>query len=464
MKLILLIGVFFFSITMFSIFNNEIFEEKFEFTDEFKTKLHTNVNNGFYPGVIIGLIDWKGIQIYTDGIASYEKNNTINKNTIFNIGSITKLFTGILLADMIQKGELSLDDPIEKFLPETDKIPMYNDKKITLGHLAMHTSGLPRLPDNLKSNSWTSFYSTYTVDEMYDFLSSYSLEVEPGTKYEYSNIGYSLLGHLLELKSGKSFEELVTNKLTKDLKLKNTYLVLPDPLQENLATGYRNNQEIKLREWIAPKGSGGFYSSTNDLLIFLSANMRLSKSSLSDAMILSQQPQFQFYNDTKESRFAGLGWRVLDREGEQITMLTGATDGFRSFIGFDPNLNRGVVVLSNSEIDNEYIGLHLLNSKYPMLEFDLIDVNPDIFNQYVGEYNAINITKFTVSEENEKLMIKQKDDKKIQIFPESETKYFFTDRSQKIEFDFDENDNVDKLIWWVIRSDGSTGLHVNKTK
>src|SRR5687768_4364969 len=134
----------------------------------------------------------------TAGVAGVRLDST----TVFEIGSITKVFTSALLADMVQRGEVKLDDPISKYLPKAVRVPVRKGKEITLIDLATQSSGLPRLPSNLKPASVANPYADYTVANLYEFLSGYTLTRDIGSQYEYSNLGVGLLGHVLSLRGG----------------------------------------------------------------------------------------------------------------------------------------------------------------------------------------------------------------------------------------------------------------------
>src|SRR5207244_1074108 len=138
----------------------------------------------------------------------------------------SKAFTAVLLADMVTRGEVKLDDPVSKYLPETVKVPAYQDRVITLLDLTTQTSGLPRLPSNLKPADPGNPYADYDVDRLYAFLNGYTLTRAPGAKYEYSNLGVGLLGHALARRAGKSYEELVTERILKPLKMTRTSITL----------------------------------------------------------------------------------------------------------------------------------------------------------------------------------------------------------------------------------------------
>ena len=169
---------------------------------------------------------------------SEANNSNVNENTIFAIGSITKVFTTILLADAVQEGLIKLDDPVDKYLPSNVTAPQYNGHKITIEDLATHRSGLPEVPPNycieLKKDPGFADYEAniqtpdekvqfirdlsdcsknYTFDQFYQGLSNTTISREPGSEYEYSNFGFALLGNILTLKYNMSYDELVTKKI-----------------------------------------------------------------------------------------------------------------------------------------------------------------------------------------------------------------------------------------------------------
>jgi len=154
-------------------------------------------------GIVVGMIGPQGSRTVGYGKLSATDPRTPDGDTVYEIGSVTKVFTSLLLADMVQKGEVKLDDPVSKFLPATVKVPERNGKKITLLDLATQSSGLPRMPENFHPKDPANPYADYTPARMYEFLSGYQLTRDPGEKYEYSNLGVGLLGHALSLRAGK---------------------------------------------------------------------------------------------------------------------------------------------------------------------------------------------------------------------------------------------------------------------
>src|SRR5262249_16319019 len=150
-----------------------------------------------------------------------------NQNTVFEIGSITKVFTGILLAEAVKRGEVKLEDPISKYLPKYVTTPKYNGKEITLLNLIWHTSGLPMKPNNLHSSNLKSPYADYSVKQMYEFLAKYQLTRDPPSqfdysKFEYSNLGVGLLGHILSLRAKTTYENLIKTRVLQPLGMHDT--------------------------------------------------------------------------------------------------------------------------------------------------------------------------------------------------------------------------------------------------
>jgi len=179
-------------------------------------------------GIVVGLVDATGERFLGAGATAPGGNVAPDADTVFEIGSITKVFTSLILADMVGRGEVKLDDPVAKFLPASVKLPERDGKKITLIDLSNQVSGLPRMTDNFKPADGADPYVDYGPDRLYEFLSRYHLTRAIGEKYEYSNLGVGLLGHALALKAGVGYEELVRCRVLEPLGMSDTAIVLPE--------------------------------------------------------------------------------------------------------------------------------------------------------------------------------------------------------------------------------------------
>jgi D-alanyl-D-alanine-carboxypeptidase/D-alanyl-D-alanine-endopeptidase len=321
-----------------------------------KALVDSFVDQGLNVGIVVGIVTPAGREIYAYGETEVSGGQPVDENTIFEIGSTGKAFTAILLADMVERGEVSLDDPIEKFLPEAVIVPTRDGRSITLVDLATHTSGLPAIPDNLAPADMNNPYADYTVEQMYEALAQINLDRDIGSQYEYSNFGMGLLGHILALRSGMSYEELVVARIADDLGMNDTRSSLTTEMQSRLATGYRDGEPFPLWDNPTLAGAGDLRSSVQDMLTFLAANVGLVESPLYEAMQLTYEPRFP----VDEAMDVGLAWHMYTERGVQIIEHHGATGGYWCYAGFIEDKKIGVVVLTNTYHDIDEIGLGLL--------------------------------------------------------------------------------------------------------
>jgi len=361
----------------------------FKITDQINVLLNNLVDKNKTNGAFaIGFVDPNGTQFYGHGELSNTSNATVDQNTIFAIGSNTKVFTTILLADMVNKGLVKLDDPIEKYLPSNVTVPQYNGHKITIEDLATHTSGLPDWPDNLcpefdSGKTAIQFRinlmdctKDYTFDQLYQGLSNTTLSGEPGPKFDYSNFGTALLGHILTLKSNmSSFDKLLAHNILDVLGMNDTSIGLSDSQKSRLAIGHLNGQELPTENNSNPMVPGGaLYSTASDMTKFLSANMGLIKTKLDTAMqeshLVRHATNFLLpdniqasVNTDKLGFYVGLGWMITTNFGHEIVWHNGGTaDGYNVFIAFNPKTEKGIVILCNADLMNINISNIVFNT------------------------------------------------------------------------------------------------------
>lgn len=280
------------------------------------------------------------------GAVSAANSNLPDKSTIFEVGSVTKTFTATLLAEMVDDGTVKLDDPISLYLPPGVTSPKKNGHEITLGNLATHTSGLPRLPANLLPNAkdLQNPYANFTTQDLWDSLATVKLASEPGKRSVYSNYGFGLLGKILELKAGKPYEDLVQENICTPLGLQSTTTHLSAEQKSRLAPGHNPDGDV-VPNWDmdALAGCGAIKSDAADLIQFVQANLGESDSRVSRALDETHENHFQTI-----AGGIGLGWQI-DRtvEGQTVFWHNGGTGGYVSFVGFDKESQIGVVILSS---------------------------------------------------------------------------------------------------------------------
>jgi CubicO group peptidase (beta-lactamase class C family) len=206
-------------------------------------------------------------------------------DSVFEIGSAEKVLTGTLLAEMIGRGEVALTDRVDDFLPSSVAVPSWKGHPIRLVDLATHTSGLPRLPTNLPISDPDNPLADYAVDQLYAFLSNYKLTRDVGAGYEYSNVGFGLLGHVLALRAGTTFAKLLRDRLLDPLGLATTSHRLTPAMARRLAIPHHEFGDVVPR-WENPTlvGTGGLLSTIGDMLSFAAANIAAPTDRLRRAM------------------------------------------------------------------------------------------------------------------------------------------------------------------------------------
>ena len=273
-----------------------------------------------------------------------ELQSADNTEQLFEIGSVTKVFTAGILAGLVTDNIVQLDDPIQSLLPVALREPEREGVAMTLRHLANHTSGLPRLPDNLTINNPSDPYADYDSVALYDYLQhQQSLNATPGTQSAYSNLGVGLLGHLLTQRTETKYETLLQEYITEPLALRRTFATVPTALAEARVKG-RDPVGHVTPPWNLGvlAGAGVIKSTAHDLAIWLRAN--LDESLPTHALWKRcQTPTFT----VNEGLSMGLGWHILSMDGRTVYWHNGGTGGYRSSVAVDTENETGVVVLSN---------------------------------------------------------------------------------------------------------------------
>jgi len=353
-------------------------------------------------GIVVGVIDPNGRRVVAYGNLANGDPHTLDGDTIFEIGSITKVFTSLVLADMANRKEVTLDDAAAKYLPENVKMPERSGKSITLLDLSTHSSGLPPLPSNLKPEA------DYSMEDLYQFLSGYTLPRDPGSEYEYSNLGAGLLGHLLACRAGADYESLIRSRIARPLSMPDTGITLSSSMNHRMATGH-NAMLAPVANSDLPTplaGAGALRSSANDMLTFLEAFLGYNESPLAPAM----KAMLEVRRPAGQATI-GLGWIIMSAHGRDIAGHSGRTGGFCSAVGYNPEERIGVVVLSNASTPSgvDDIGLHLLNPKAPLANPESpkqrteIRIDPRLLDNYTGRYQVAPNLIFEITRDGDRL-------------------------------------------------------------
>jgi CubicO group peptidase (beta-lactamase class C family) len=395
-------------------------------------------------GIVVGVIEPDGRRVVTSGKAGASDARPLDGDTVFQIGSVTKVFTGLLLADMVRRGEVKIDDPAAKYLPPGVRMPE-RGRPITLMDLSKHWSALPSMPTNFSLQASPNPYAGYSVKQLYSFLSRYELPREPG-KQEYSNLGVALLGRLLARHAGMEYETFLKERVLLPLGLTSTSITLSAKQASRLASGHdRFLEPVETWELLAMPASGSLRSTANDLLTFLAFNLHEQESPLYEAMLYQRTP------------LRALGWGRSILGGEAVYGHEGGKEGYRSAVIFNPTRNTGIVVLTNARADEGPMTLakHLLfaDSSLPLARETLSKpaialLGARALDAYAGLYRLESGGVLNVARRKDHLLVDTKGEGIATFFPSSDREFFANTENMKIIFETDEDGRPTGLMLW----------------
>ncbi len=365
--------------------------------------------------------------------------------TIFEIGSVTKVFTALALVELVGQGELELTAPVASLLTESFEIPDYEGVEISLEHLATHTSGLPSMPDNFRPADLDDPFSDYDEERLAEFLSAYDLPRVPGVRAEYSNLGKGLLGYALAASVETDYEELVSGLILDPMNLADTGITLDDEQRERLAQGHDGDGSPK-QPWDlgSLEGAGALRSTLSDMLLFVRANLSMVETPVQGSFSLAQVIRGPF----DESNTVGLGWLV---SSEGVLWHNGQTGGYHSFVAFHPEEHIGLVVLANTATHGvTRLGIELMNLlRGRPYDLDVpvdVELPPELLERYVGRYQLAPGAVFTITLEDGLLHAQLTGQPAFPIYPVSETAFVYRAVPARIVFQLDEEGAVEGLV------------------
>ncbi len=424
--------------------------QHFPIESELLALVKERVDAGRSVGMVVGVVEATGSRTIVAYGEAGPGARPLGPKSMFEIGSITKVFTSILLADMAARGEVALDDAVQRYLPTGVSMPGRDGQTITFTHLATHRSGLPRMPTNFSPADGSNPFADYTPELLWEFLSGYTLTRDVGSQYEYSNVGAGLLGFLLARRAGKDYQGLVQERILDPLGMDMSGTELTGPTREWLALGHNQNGDV-VPNWDIPTlaGAGALLSNVEDMLTFLEANIGEPTTDLQRAMRVSHESRQQ----AGPNMTIGLGWHIRHTGNDVAVWHNGGTGGYRTFAGFDPARRVGAVVLTNSAHGADDIGFHLINRSVPLAappgpveERTEVEVRPEIIADYVGVYELVPGFEMTVTLEDGQLHVQATGQPRFPVFAESETKFFLRVVDAQVTFVRDESGEVTQLI------------------
>ncbi len=380
------------------------------------------------------------------GMANYELDVPNTPQTKFRLASVTKQFTAMAIAQMQERGLLSVEDPITKYLPD---YPKETGDKVTIYHLLTHSSGIPSITNSadypqIKMNKFSG-------EKLVVWLKGKPLEFAPGENYKYNNSGYILLGYLIEKVSGKPFEQYMKENIFTPLGMKDTGFDRNNVVIKNRAAGYSvRGKELENSEYIdmtIPGGAGAMYSTIEDLYAWDRA--------LYTEKLVKKATLEKVYTPYK-SNYAW-GWNVNEQFKRKRVTHGGGIEGFNTIIARFINDDVCIIALSNTTPAAlgpmaERLAALLFGEKYelpqeeaPQVARKEIKVDSKIFDAYVGDYQLAPNFIMTVTKEGDQLMLQPTGQGKSEIFPESETKFFSKIVNAQIVFNKNDKGVVEQL-------------------
>ncbi|MFD2514080.1 serine hydrolase [Pontibacter locisalis] len=400
--------------------------------------IDSHLQQGTFSGTVV--VTEKGKPIYSKGfgMADYDKSVANGAETKFRFGSITKSFTAALILQLQEQGKLHVQDKLSKYLPDFP-----NADKITLHHLLTHTSGLANYTD-----TWSNVYTQpASAKELINYFKDKPMLFEPGAKFSYCNSGYVLLGHVVEIVTGKTYEQALSKNIFKPLKMTTAGLEGGSKAVRGMAVGYNHNgAKRKLSNPIDMSwcwAAGAIYGTAADLAKW-DEGLRGNK-------ILSEESKKLMYAAEKNNY--GYGCVIDSLYGELRISYSGAINGFKaSFIRF-PGKETTIAVLSNYESQQvngpivKDVTAIVFGEKYEVPVVRHIVAMPAAkLASYVGEYQVSPKFAFKVTLEEGQLFAEGPGQDKFEIFPEAEDKFFLKVAPALISFEKDEAGKVVKML------------------
>lgn len=394
------------------------------------------VDSGRAIGIVVGVLENGKRRYFVYGSAGTPR--PLDEHTVFEIGSMSKTFTALLLADAVVRGEVRLDEPVADLLPGGTVVPAFNGKPITLETLATHRSGLPRLPTNLKPANPADPYADYTATQLDAFLSTYKLPRAPGDSAEYSNLGFGLLGYALTNKEhATSWGALVQQRITNPLGMHETFVDVPASDQARLSVGHDQRMDsVPPWHFDVLAGAGALRSTASDMLTYLAAELDTTHGPLSRAVALGRTPRADFLGANR----IGLAWLVGGTAANPIWWHDGETGGFASFAAFDPAHKTAIVVLSNAEVIVDDLGIHLI-APSAALHMPAVPARVPVatltaaqMDRVVGDYQFAPTFIITVTHEGDMLYGQPTGQQKFRLWPASPERFIIHEVNAELDF------------------------------
>jgi CubicO group peptidase (beta-lactamase class C family) len=406
-------------------------------------RLMTGQFNAEGPGAA-ALVAKSGSVIYKKafGMADLELNVEMQPDMIFRIGSLTKQFTAVAILQLVEKGVISLDDEITKYI---DDYPTMGHK-ITIEHLLTHTSGI-RSYTSMRSWDPVMRKRHMTPKALIDFFKNEPMDFDPGTAYRYNNSGYVLLGYIIEKVSGLSYADHITESIFKPAGMGNSFYDNTSTIIPNRAKGYQPGEGgIVNADYLSmtqPYAAGSIISTVEDLYKW---NRALhSYSLIGKASIDKAYTSFKL-NDGGETGY-GYGWQLGNIRGTRAIEHGGGINGFLSYAVYLPDSDIFVAVLSNCncnppELVTARLAAAALGNPYPDEE---IATDQALMNDYAGVYLNSEGLEREITYDGKSIYSQVRDSRRFRIVPYSTDKFMIENSLTLVHFERDTEGRIESV-------------------
>lgn len=421
-------------------------------SQEMQAKIHAivqrQIDANYNLGVVIGIIENGRVTFLRYGKKDFNTNVAPDSRSIFEIGSITKVFTGIVLADLVRKKLVAPDDPVSKYVPELQGYPAGS---ITLKQLATHTSGMPRVPDEKYVQQFDpNPYKDFDEEKLLSYLKSLKTitSVEKFEQQSYSSTGFALLGYVLSKATSTPYEKLVHKIITGPLHMSDTVVSLSAKQQLRFLNGYNQVVEVTPHWDIPLAGMGALHSTANDLIKFVIANMVVvTKSSVTKLLDYSQQIQVIGANES-----VGLGWLLDGKGDDQVVWHNGQTGGFSSLIAFNEHKHLGLVILTNTAKPIPCVYQLIFGKECKGYQPEYV-IPPQDLATFVGAYQLHSSALIKITQRLNFLVAQPTGQQKFRMKAINADTFEIDNGLAKIVFEKDANGKVNQLI---VKQDGKS--------
>ena len=398
-------------------------------------------------GLVVGVIGPAGRMVISEGAADLATGGPIGAETPLYVESTAKTLTGLLLADMAERGEVRLDDPVDLYLPAGEHLPQQGGRKITLTDLATHTAGLPR------GESGVAFEALdhYPAERMRHYLEGFQLTREPGAAFEYSDLGTALLGEVLARRAGMDFEQLLRTRIVQPFGLSRTTTRASGALSAAMPMEYDSSLQPRGRggpqfdhPWIP---SFGLYSTVDDMLKLLETQLGDRPNPLAAASARAREIRRPAGPGAEQS----LAWEVrrLGPPGSEVFGGGGSSKTMMVYLVFRPDTRTGVVVYSNARtaLDPVDIGLWVLTGRPVPPPSAAIPAGPQVaiavpgatLAGYVGRYRLTPQMVLSITARGERLFGAVNDNPQTELYGSSPTHFFARTVNAQVDFQVGED-------------------------